>query len=305
MKQPKVGVIGLGGQSAFLKAPHFPAPGETVPCTELFFELGGKGYNQAVACARMGVRTLYVGAVGRDINGKLCRADLEQEGIETCLVEKDQPTAYAVITTVPDGENTVQVFGGAAKELKPEDLELPAVKQALLECDWLLLQNELSLPCLTAAVLLAEANGIPVVLNPAPAGNIPLEILQKCWLITPNLGEAKALVGIPEEQTASEAELAEAFRCMGLPKAVITMGSKGALITENGEWEKIPPFTAGKAVDTTGAGDTFNGVLTACLAEGETLAEACRTAAIASGIGVTRPGARGSIPTKQEIRNFK
>ena len=304
MKQPKVGVIGLGGQSAFLKTQYFPAPGETVPCSELFFELGGKGYNQAVACARFGVKTLFVGAVGTDFNGKLCLEDLEQEGIETRLVEKDLPTAYAVITTVPGGGNTVQVCGGAAKELAPEDLEQPAVRQALLCCNWLLLQNELSLSCLEAAIRLAEENGIPVVLNPAPAGNIPLELLKKCRLITPNFGEAKALVGFSEDESVTEAELAEAFHKLGLPTAVITLGGKGAMITENGQWEKIPPFTASEAVDTTGAGDTFNGVLTAYLAEGETLQEACRRAAIAAGIGVTRSGARGSIPTEQEIQEF-
>ena len=301
MKQRKVGVIGLGGQSAFLKAEHFPDPGETVSCSDLFFELGGKGYNQAVACARMGVKTLFIGAVGDDVNGKLCQDDLEAEQIETCLILKPLPTAYAVITTVADGENTVQVCPGAAKALTADDLRLPAVSQTLQECDMLLLQNELSSACLVGAVELAQEMNIPVVLNPAPAENISVDLLKKCFLITPNYGEAKALAGFAAGQEVSDQELCDAFYRLGLPKAVITMGAKGALVIENGSFHHIPPFSMGKAVDTTGAGDTFNGVLVASLVSGSDLEDACRTAAVASGIGVTRPGARGSIPFAHEV----
>ncbi len=304
MKKPKIGVIGLGGQSAFLKVKAFPVPGQTVSCEELFFELGGKGYNQAVAAARYGVDTLFVGAVGEDIHGRLCREDLATEGIQACLIPKQEPTAYAVITTAADGENTVQVFAGAAKSLSPQDLRQPEIAEALIQCDYLLLQNELSVACLTEAVCIAGEYQIPVVLNPAPAGAIPLAVLRACELITPNYGEAKALLGFRENQEVSPKQFAQAMYALGLSRAVITLGAKGALIVENNNWEQIPTACVGKVVDTTGAGDTFNGVLTACLAREESLQQACRIAAVAAGIGVTRPGARSSIPYGEEIAAY-
>ncbi len=302
MKRPKVGVIGLGGQSAFLQSDHFPVPGETVHATQLFFELGGKGYNQAVACARMGVDTLFVGAVGADENGRLCREDLEKEEIEALLFTKPQPTAYAVITTVPGGENTVQVFGGAAKLLTPEDIH--SVEEKLAQCDYLLLQNELSLACLEAAVNLGQKYQIPVILNPAPAGGIPLELVKKCMLVTPNYAEARELVGIAPKHPGSEWILANAFCRLRMPDTVVTWGSRGSMLLRNGQMKMINSVFAGPPVDTTGAGDTFNGVLTACLAQGVDLEKACRMASVAAGICVTRPGARSSIPYRQEVEKL-
>lgn len=301
MKKPKVGVIGLGGQSAFLSADHFPAPGETISCQKLFFELGGKGYNQAVACARMGVETVFVGAVGADDNGKACRKELEAEKITACLIEKDIPTAFAVITTDKQGENTVSVFGGAAKMLTPEDLRSEAVMQQLQECTWLLLQNELSVDCLLEACRIGQEQKIPVIFNPAPAQNVPPEAISASALITPNYGEAKLLAGFAEADQPEAEQLAERLTEQGVQKAVVTMGGQGALIMEQGKLHMIPAVSCGQAVDTTGAGDAFNGVLTAELALGKTLHQAASVAAVAAGIGVTRPGAAGSIPTKAEV----
>ncbi len=305
MKKPKIGVIGLGGQSAFLATEHFPAPGETVSCRELFFELGGKGYNQAVACARMGVDTVFIGAVGRDDNGRACREDLIREGVIPCLIEKDIPTAYAVIMTDSSGENTVSVFPGAAKAITPEDLHSEPVFARLKECTCLLLQNELSAECLLEACKIRQELGIPVILNPAPARDIPVEAIKSSALITPNYGEAKCLTGFSEYEQPTDEELAERFVQQGVCNAVITMGGQGALIMENGKTCRIPAFSCGKAVDTTGAGDTFNGFLTAVLSLGKSLSDAARIAAVAAGIGVTRHGAAGSIPTKAEVDAYE
>ena len=301
MKKPKVGVIGLGGQSAFLSAEHFPAPGETIPCQSLFFELGGKGYNQAVACARMGVDTVFVGAVGRDDHGKACRNELEAEGITACLIEKETPTAFAVITTDKTGENTVSVFGGAARLLTPEDLRGERVISQLRQCTCLLLQNELSPQCLKEACQIGQELGIPVIFNPAPAEGVLAEALCSSALITPNYGEAKLLTGFAEDQQPTGQQLAECFAKKGIRCAVITMGSQGSLVMEQGKTSFVPVFSCGQAVDTTGAGDTFNGVLTAELAKGETLCRAASIAAVAAGISVTRHGAAGSIPTGAEV----
>ena len=305
MNKPKIGVIGLGGQSAFMKTHHFPLPGETVSCRALFFELGGKGYNQAVACARMGVDVVFIGAVGKDDNGKACERELIGEGVTPCLVEKEIPTAYAVIMTDHSGENTVSVFPGAAKALTPEDLHTPKVMSALRECSCLLLQNELSAECLIEACRIGNQLDIPVILNPAPAENIPMEAMKRSALITPNYGEAKLLAGISEEEQPTGEEIAERFLKMGISNAVITMGSRGALIMEQGKTCQIPAFSLGQAVDTTGAGDTFNGFLTAALQLNKCLLDAAKVAAVAAGISVTRPGAAGSIPQKTEVDGYE
>lgn len=301
MNKPKIGVIGLGGQSAFLSARHFPAPGETIACQSLFFEPGGKGYNQAVACARMGVETVFIGAVGSDDNAEACREDLLRQNVIPCLIEKPIPTAYAVIMTDEGGENTVSVFAGAAKTLTAEDLRSEPVYLQLKSCTCLLLQNELSAECLLEACRIGQQLGIPVILNPAPAVNVPAQAIQNSALITPNYGEAKLLTGFAEDQQPVGEEIAARFAAQGVKNAVITLGSQGALVMEQGSIYKIPAYSCGAAVDTTGAGDTFNGFLTAALSLGKPLCEAARLAAVAAGISVTRCGAAGSIPTKAEV----
>lgn len=301
MNEPKIGVIGLGGQSAFLSAHHFPAPGETISCRGLFFEPGGKGYNQAIAAARMGVPTVFVGAVGKDDNGEICRKDLIQQGVIPCLVEKEIPTAYAVITTNVEGENTVSVFPGAAKELTPEDLRSEPVMAQLRQCSCLLLQNELAQETLLEASRIGRELEIPVILNPAPAENIPWEVLLSSTWITPNYGEAKHLAGFVPGEMPDARHLEDRFVRRGISRCVITMGSRGAAVIEGGKITKIPPFAYAKAVDTTGAGDTFNGVFAAMLAMGKPVVKAATVAAVAAGISVTRRGAAGSIPTKEEI----
>ena len=305
MKKGKVAVIGLAGQSVFLKEDHFPVPGETVSCSGLFFEPGGKGYNQAIACARMGVETVFIGAVGDDGHAEVCRLGLEQEGIKVCFVKKQTPTAFAVITTIPDGENTVQVSGGASRCLTEADLREEAVMRELRECDYLLLQNELSSECLQAAVRLAKELGILVVLNPAPAESVSRDLFSECELLTPNYGEAKTLAGFLQEEEPSGRELAEIFRCYRAKKVVITMGRKGAFIIDEKGERLISAFSCGTALDTTGAGDTFNGTLTAALAMDQGLEEAVRMAVVAAGISVTRRGAAGSIPTRAEVIDYK
>ncbi len=304
MKNGKVAVIGLAGQSAFMTAQHFPEPGETVSCGSLFFEPGGKGYNQAIACARMGVKTVFVGAVGDDANGEACRRGLEKEGIITRLVKKKESTAFAVITTVPDGENTVQVFSGASKGLEETDLYEESIQKELTDCDYLLIQNELSEDCLRACLKLAGKMNIPVILNPAPAKNIAVELLGECELVTPNYGEAKHLAGFLENEQPSEPELVEALRKYRVKRAIITMGGKGSLLMDEQGYKRIPAFSIGKAIDTTGAGDTFNGTLAAALALENRLETAVRLAAVAAGISVTRRGAAGSIPTKTEVMSY-
>ncbi len=301
MNHPKVGVIGLGGQSAFLSTDRLPIPGQTVSCHDLFFELGGKGYNQAIACARMGVDTVFVGAVGDDAYGDACNAELQEEGITACLVKKSVPTAFATITTAQNAENTVAVFPGAAKALTPEDLRTTYVMDTLKQCSCLLLQNEIAFPCLEEACRIGKELGIPVYLNPAPAEGLSWDILKKCQLITPNYGEALQLAGIFVQDSPDAETLAKIYRKKGITHAVITMGAQGALLMEQDAVKMIPSFSFELPVDTTGAGDTFNGYLVGGLASGMDLYEAACLATVAAGISVTRHGAAGSIPYMSEV----
>lgn len=303
MSRGKVCVIGLTGQSAFLKTDHFPRPGETVSCASLFFEPGGKGHNQAVACARMGAETVFIGAVGEDANAEACRSALEREGIAACLIPKKEPTAFASITTDGTGENTVEVYTGAAGLLAPGDLAGNEIRKRVEDCAWFLLQNELSLECLEASLRLAASVGGRVILNPAPAENLTEAMLEQCDIITPNYGEAAALAGWPADRRPADEKLCACFSKRRNGDTLITLGGEGVWLIRNGVCRHMGAYSHGPVVDTTGAGDTFNGVLAAILAGGGTLEEAAGAAVIAAGISVTRRGAAGSIPTGTEVRN--
>ena len=301
MSKEKVTVIGLTGQSAFFRTEQLPKPGETVACKDLFFEAGGKGHNQAVACARMGIETILISAVGKDENGRACRDALKQEGVKTCLIEKDISTAFATVTTAKDGENVVEVFSGAAGNMSGGDLLQPCILRALQDCSYLLLQNELPVECLETAITLAEQKEVKVILNPAPARNLPLEFLSRCYAITPNAGEAKILAGITGNDPITDEEWKIFVQNNGIKNLIITMGANGVLIVNDRICKKIEAYSAGQVVDTTGAGDIFNGVMTAALASGEGLERAVIAAVTAAGISVTRKGVAGSIPQKEEV----
>jgi len=299
VKKGKVCVIGLVGQSAFLGATAFPQPGETISCHSLFFEIGGKGCNQALACVGMGAEAVFVGAIGKDDNGRLTKEMFQKAALSCIFFEKDIPTAFATITTDRTGENTVAVYPGAAKELSAQDLQREDFLQTLKSSDYLLLQNELSHECLFAAIDLAGQMGIPVIFNPAPAGPDLEACLPKCSLITPNFAEAKGLLGLTG--AVSDQAVAEGFRQLGVKQGIVTDGGRGILVFTEAEYYRLPAYRAGEVVDTTGAGDVFNGALAAALARGATLREAAQRAVVAAGISVTRRGAAISVPDLREV----
>ena len=278
MKKGKVSVIGLVGQSAFMGAATFPQPGETISCNSLFFEIGGKGCNQALACAQMGAEAVFIGAIGKDDNGQLTKKMFHEADMEYIFFEKNIPTAFATITTDRTGENTVAVYPGAAKELSAQDLRREDFLQTLESSDYLLLQNELSHECLFAAIDLAGEEGIPVIFNPAPAG--------------PGLG----LTG-----DVSDEMIVGGFRRMGVEQGIVTDGGRGILVFDSKDSYRLSAYRAGEVVDTTGAGDVFNGTLAAFLAQGVTLREAAQRAVVAAGISVTRKGAAISVPSLREV----
>lgn len=268
----KISVIGICGNSTFLTVDKFHESGQTLIANGTFQEIGGKGSNQAVAAARMGAQVSFLAAVGDDSAGDACHQLMKEENVEDCLVVKPgQITTFAFILTDKAGENRVTVYQGA--ELCPADVD--GYETQIAESDLLLLQNEVPADVNQRAIELADKHGVKVILNPAPAD----EREGKVWLVTPN-----------EQEKAGLGKLRYAH-------CITTLGGNGCSIDER----KFIPALPVRAVDTTGAGDTFNGVLAVCLAEGMCMETACQWAVAASGISVTRHGAQSTIPYREEI----
>ena len=285
----KITVIGLGGNSLFMGVDHFHEEGETLAANSFFSEPGGKGYNQAVAAARLGAQVNFLGAFGRDSGSKECIELLEKENIKPLIAYKDVPCACACILTDSRGENRVTVYQGAAALLTEEDIA--CFKDEICASDMLILQNEVPTDANRKACIFAKEAGVCIVYNPAPAVGADKELLFKSDIITPNLHEATYLFG---EDYRSGIESA------GINRAVVTLGINGAECYENGEWKHIPPYKV-KAVDTTGGGDCFNGALAVGLCKGMCLAEACDFAARVASVAVSRPHAVEAMPYIQEI----
>ena len=270
-------MIGIVGNSVFLPVERFHVGGETVEAKSVHFEPGGKGFNQAVAAARYGADVSFLAAVGADAYNEISRF-LENEHIHAVLVQKQQPTAFAAIVTDQSGSNHVTVYQGA--QLDAADVQ--AFEAQIREADVLLLNNEVSEAVNVAAVAIAKQHGVRVILNPAPARVSDAALLEQIDLFTPN--EHKTL-GI--ENNAN---------------VIMTVGKRGCVLKSCGK--TIPAVNVGRVLDTTGAGDTFNGVLAAMLAEGADEETAAARANLASSIGVTRRYAVSSIPTRKEILDY-
>ena len=273
----KIAVIGIAGESVFLSVDGFGVTGETVQANSYHNELGGKGFNQAVAVRRYGVEVSFLCACYQGDVERFTKI-AEQNGINAFFIGKGERSPYAVITTDKNGDNRVLVYRGAGLEEKDVDCFAEEIKTA----DILLINNEVPISVNERAVEIAKANGIKVILNPAPTRQHNETFLAKIDLFTPNEHET---VGLDNYQNV-----------------IVTLGGKGCLIKKTGEL--IPAVKVEKVVDTTGAGDTFNGVLAACLAEGKDIKTACQMANIAAAIKVGRKYILDSIPTREEIDNF-
>ena len=271
----RIAVIGIIGNSVFLPVERFHEGGETVEASSVHFEPGGKGFNQAVAAARCGASVSFLAAVGCE-NRKEFADFLDNEKISHTLVFKEESTAFAAIVTDKSGNNHVTVYQGA--QLSADDV-LP-FEEEIKNADILLLNNEVSEEVNIAAIKIAKKNGVKCILNPAPTRASDKFILDNIDLFTPNEHET---LGIEDNENV-----------------VITLGKKGCLVKYTDEL--IPAASSGRTVDTTGAGDTFNGVLCAMLAKGENIANAARIANKAASVGVTRKYAVSSIPEKHEIK---
>jgi len=283
-------IIGLCGQSVFLGVEHFHRPEETLHAASFFEEPGGKGYNQAVAAARMGARVAFAGAVGRDAHGAACTQRLEREGVRPYMFEKPERTAYAAILTDAAGENRVTVFSGAQMTAQDVRALAPEFERARM----LLLTPEIPEGAFAQAVMLAKIHGLRIVINPAPFVPWVKAYLADAWLLTPNRLEACALLG------CGESALPEYLAGAQYPRMLITLGSGGALCAEEGRITHIPAAVV-KVADTTGAGDCLNGALCAFLLEGDALEPAARKAVRAASLSVVHAHVLDGMPRREDL----
>jgi ribokinase len=297
---PLITVIGSSNTDMVVKAARFPAPGESIIGGEFFMFSGGKGANQAVAAARMGGQVTFIGRTGKDIFGERAISELKKEGIDTSHISTDHETAsgVALILVNSEGENEIVVAPGSNSTLQPSEID--AAKDALIKSEIILLQLEIHLNAVIHAIEQAHALGKKVILNPAPAQSIPHSLYPLLHLITPNETEAEILTGIIVRDKASASMAAEALLAKGVRNVIITLGSKGVYYKSK-EYEMEVAAPKVHAVDTTAAGDVFNGVLAVELASGKDWKEAMETACRAASHSVTRMGAQPSMPYRHEL----
>ncbi|MCX6329507.1 MAG: ribokinase [Bacteroidia bacterium] len=296
----KILVIGSSNTDMVIKTDKLPSPGETVLGGTFFMNPGGKGANQAVAAARLGGKVTFVTKVGNDLFGKQALGVFKKEGIDIRNIAQDDkfPSGVALIIVNQIGENNIVVAPGSNENLLAEDISLNHFTPGKFEI--LLLQLEIPLMTVEYAALTAAGSGIKVILNPAPAQKLHDYLLKHTWLITPDETEAEILTGIKVHDELTAEAAAEVFRKRGVENVIITMGAAGAYLKS----ESYTGMVAGKTVtpiDTTAAGDVFNGALAVAIAEGKNLKEATEFANSAAAISVTRLGAQASAPYRNEI----
>lgn len=291
MKENKIAVIGLSGESIFMKMDHFSEEGETVVANTYHIEYGGKGYNQAVAARRYGANVSFLTLCGDDDIANKVQNSLEKENIKTFVIKrKNKKSASACIMIDRDGKNRVVCYPGVSSEMTKEDVLL--FEEEIKNSKYLLLQLEMSDESLYKAIELANKYDTLVILNPAPAKKLPKEVLENVYLITPNEQEAKVLFDLDNPMDIYK---------LNYKNVIITLGEKGSIIKENDHVYTIDSKKV-TALNTTGAGDTYNGVLCAALLEGKSLYEGAKIANIASSISVTKEFVIDSIPYKEEIK---
>jgi ribokinase len=294
-------VIGSSNTDMVIKTEKLPVPGETILGGTFLMNPGGKGANQAVAAARLGGKVTFVTKRGNDLFGNQAVGLLMREGIDTQYVVKDLefPSGVALITVDSAGENIIVVAPGSNGNLMREDI--PALIFETGKFEILLLQLEIPISTVEYSAVTASEHGIKVILNPAPACKLPDNLLRHTWLITPNETEAEAITGVSIDDLHSAEKAAKLIQARGVKNVIITMGETGAFIKSENYTGLIPGIKV-SPVDTTAAGDVFNGALAVAISEGKALNDAVIFANKAASISVTRLGAQASAPYRNEIK---
>jgi len=294
-------VIGSSNTDMVIKTEKLPAPGETILGGTFLMNPGGKGANQAVAAARLGGKVTFITKRGNDLFGNQAVGLLMREGIHTQYIVKDMelPSGVALITVDSTGENSIVVAPGSNGNLLQEDIPTAVFETTKYEI--LLLQLEIPINTVEYSAVAASEKGLKVILNPAPARKLSDNLLMNTWLITPNETEAEIITGVKITDIPSAEKAAEIIMKRGVKNVIITLGEAGAYIKSENFTGLIPGIKV-IPVDTTAAGDVFNGALAVALSEGKVLNEAVVFANKAASISVTRMGAQASAPYRNEIQ---
>jgi ribokinase len=305
MRKP-IAVVGSINLDLVATADHVPLPGETITGKDFNTFYGGKGANQAVGAARLGYPTSMVGKVGDDSFGAGLKNGLRAAGVDVRAVQAVKGSSgVALINIGGDGQNHIVVVPGANGKMQPKDIGAHA--GLLRKAGMILSQLEIPLITLEALGAFAHRNTIPLMLDPAPARELPAGLLQVITWITPNESETRILCGLDANEPvtpATAARCADLLRSRGPKNVLIKMGSQGVyLSTEGGIREMVPAFSV-KAIDSTAAGDAFNAGFAVSLLSGKKSLDAARYAAAVAAISVTRKGAQPSMPTGREVTKF-
>lgn len=296
----KIVVIGSSNTDMVVKSSKLPAPGETVIGETFLMNPGGKGANQAVAAARLGGKVVMAARIGNDVFGKQAISQFELEKIDTAYVSVDEelPSGVALINVDANGENCISVAPGSNSKLSPDNLE--QLLENINPSDIALLQLEIPIGTAVFAIRKCFDKKSRVILNPAPASPLPEDLFPCLYLITPNETEAGLLTGVQVTDRHSAEQAARQLRAKGVSNVIITLGSKGAfLLTDSFSGLIAAPQVT--AVDSTAAGDCFNGAVAVALAEEMPLEKAVAFASKAAALCVTKLGAQSSMPYRNEM----
>lgn len=296
--------LGIFVADAAFRAARMPKMGETILGGGFALGPGGKGSNQSVASAMAGGRVHFITRLGDDDFAAMARGIWAKAGVTPeVTIDRDSFTGAAMIFLEDaTGNNAIIVTPGAASRITPLDVQ---DRKALIEGAGIFMtQLEQPIPAAQRGLEIARAAGVTTILNPAPAAPLPDAMLALCDYLTPNESEAEALTGLPVTTPDEAKTAAAALLAKGVGAVVITLGGQGALYHDGKTTLHAPAIPAGKVVDTTGAGDAFNGGFAVALAEGQPIEQALRFASATAGISVTRPGTAGAMPTRAEIETL-
>ena len=305
MSRP-ISILGIFVVDLTFRTERMPSQGETVIGNSFKLGPGGKGSNQAVAARRAGAEIMFITKIGKDTFGDIAMKLYADEGINSEFIweiPNIATGAAGIMVNEKSGDNSIIVVPGVADALIPDDLN--EAESGIAECAFFMASLEVPIPVMQRGLEIAKRNNVPTILNPAPAVTLPDEVYGLCDYFTPNETEASFLAGIPVDTKEQASEAAQIFIDRGVKTAVITLGENGVYVQNSNLSQHIPAFNMGnKVIETTGAGDAFNGGFAYALAEGIPLTEAVRYGSATAAISVTRLGTAPAMPYKSEIQEL-